>query len=69
MRKNTHQKSKRITLASGNRAVRIKAINLHINEQISRLTVVIQDELEKNPFISALFLFCNRQRHIHKVIW
>ncbi|MCK5734911.1 MAG: IS66 family insertion sequence element accessory protein TnpB [Spirochaetaceae bacterium] len=40
-----------------------------MRKQISGLTAVVQNELEKDPFTSALFLFCNRQRRILKAIW
>ena len=40
-----------------------------MRKQINGLAVVVQDELEKDPFASTLFLFCNRRRRILKALW
>jgi transposase len=40
-----------------------------MRKQIGGLSVVVQEELERDPFASALFLFCNRQRRILKALW
>ena len=40
-----------------------------MRKQITGLAVVVQDEMDLNPFSTALFLFCNRERKILKALY
>ena len=40
-----------------------------MRKQISGLSVLVQEELERDPFAACLFLFCNRQKRILKGLW
>lgn len=50
----------RIYLAVGNTDMR-KAIN--------GLSIMIEDQLELNPFSGSLFVFCNRRRNMIKILY
>jgi len=41
-----------------------------MRKSIDGLSVLVQEEMEKNPFSRALFLFCNRRRtHLKALYW
>ena len=40
-----------------------------MRKQIGGLSVIIEDQLQQDPFGASLFLFCNRERKIIKAIW
>jgi transposase len=40
-----------------------------MRKQINGLSVLVEQELELDPFEHAVFLFCNRQRRILKAIY
>lgn len=54
----------------------LNAIDIYIwpghtdmRKQIIGLTCIVQDEMELNPFLDAVFLFCNRERKILKALY
>ena len=40
-----------------------------MRKQINGLSVIVQDQLEMDPFSGSLFVFCNRTRKLLKVIY
>ena len=40
-----------------------------MRKQINGLAVVAEQQMDRDPFESALFLFCNRQRRILKALY
>jgi transposase len=40
-----------------------------LRKAINGLTVLVQNEMKNDPFSKSLFLFCNRQRKILKIIY
>ncbi|MBN1499003.1 MAG: IS66 family insertion sequence element accessory protein TnpB [Spirochaetes bacterium] len=40
-----------------------------MRKQINGLSIIVEEELEFDPFSGHLFMFCNRQRKILKVIY
>ena len=40
-----------------------------LRKAINGLTVLVQNEMENDPFSKSLFLFCNRQRKILKIVY
>ncbi|NPD75580.1 IS66 family insertion sequence element accessory protein TnpB, partial [Oceanispirochaeta sp. M1] len=47
----------------------IKPGRTDMRKQINGLTVIVQDDMELNPFSSSIFLFCNRERKILKALY
>ena len=40
-----------------------------LRKAINGLTVLVQNEMKNDPFSKSLFLFCNRQRKILKIVY
>jgi transposase len=40
-----------------------------MRKQINGLSIIVQEEMEKDPFSKALFLFCNKSRKLLKIIY
>jgi transposase len=40
-----------------------------MRKQINGLSILVQDELKLDPFSGALFLFCNKRRHLLKILY
>jgi transposase len=40
-----------------------------MRKQINGLSVLVQQELKLDPFSGALFVFCNRRRHLLKILY
>jgi transposase len=40
-----------------------------MRKQINGLSILIQEELKLDPFSGALFLFCNKRRHLLKILY
>ena len=40
-----------------------------MRKQINGLSIIIENELHIDPFSSSLFLFCNKQKKILKILW
>ena len=40
-----------------------------MRKQINGLAIVVAEELKLNPFSGALFLFCNKRRHLLKILY
>lgn len=40
-----------------------------MRKQINGLSVVVQDQLEMDPFSGNMFVFCNRSRRLLKVVY
>lgn len=40
-----------------------------MRKQINGLSILVQEQLEKDPFSGHLFLFCNRSRRLLKAIY
>ena len=47
----------------------VKPGNTDMRKQINGLSVIVQEELELDPFSGALFLFCNKRRHLLKILY
>jgi transposase len=47
----------------------IKPGRTDMRKQINGLTVIVQDDMELNPFSPSIFLFCNRERKILKALY
>ena len=40
-----------------------------MRKQINGLSILVQDDLKLDPFSGALFLFCNKRRHLLKILY
>jgi transposase len=40
-----------------------------MRKQINGLSILVQEELKLDPFSGALFLFCNKRRHLLKILY
>ena len=40
-----------------------------MRKQINGLSILVQQDLKLDPFSGALFLFCNRRRHLLKILY
>ena len=47
----------------------VKPGTTDMRKQINGLSVLVRQELNLNPFSGALFVFCNRRRHLLKVLY
>ncbi len=47
----------------------IKPGSTDMRKQINGLTIQVQEIMEMDPFSGALFMFCNRQRKLLKIIF
>ena len=47
----------------------VKPGKTDMRKQINGLSVIIQEELKLDPFSGALFLFCNKRRHLLKILY
>ena len=47
----------------------IKSGSTDMRKQINGLTIQVQEVMEMDPFSGALFMFCNKQRKLLKIIY
>lgn len=47
----------------------IKPGQTDMRKQINGLSVIVQDQLEMDPFSGNLFAFCNRSRRLLKIVY
>ena len=47
----------------------VKPGETDMRKQINGLSIIVQEELELDPFSGALFLFCNKRRHLLKILY
>lgn len=47
----------------------VKPGKTDMRKQINGLSVIVQEELKLDPFSGALFLFCNKRRHLLKILY
>ena len=47
----------------------VKAGSTDMRKQINGLSIQVQEIMEKDPFSGSLFMFCNKQRKILKMIY
>ena len=47
----------------------VKAGSTDMRKQINGLSIQVQEIMEKDPFSGSLFMFCNKQRRILKMIY
>jgi transposase len=40
-----------------------------MRKQMASLAVLVQEQLQQNPFSKSLFLFCNRKRNLLKILY
>jgi len=40
-----------------------------MRKQINGLSILVQEDLEKDPFSGSLFMFCNRNRKLLKILY
>ncbi|GHU64808.1 hypothetical protein FACS189447_02460 [Spirochaetia bacterium] len=40
-----------------------------LRKAVNGLTVMIQEQMEKDPFNGSVYLFCNRDRKLLKAVW
>ena len=40
-----------------------------LRKAVNGLTVLIQESMQYDPFTGSVYLFCNRERKLLKVIW
>ena len=40
-----------------------------LRKAVNGLTLLVQNEMENDPFSKSLFLFCNRQRKLLKIVY
>jgi len=50
-------------------AIYVKPGATDMRKQINGLGVIVEEELELDPFSGALFLFCNKQRRLLKILY
>ena len=50
-------------------SIYVKVGSTDMRKQINGLTIQVQEVMEKDPFSGSLFMFCNRQRKILKMIY
>jgi transposase len=50
-------------------AMYVKPGRTDMRKQINGLSVIVQEELKLDPFSGALFLFCNKRRHLLKILY
>ena len=50
-------------------AIYVKPGATDMRKQINGLAVIVEQELELDPFSGALFLFCNKQRKLLKILY
>ena len=50
-------------------AIYVRPGKTDMRKQINGLSVIVQDELKLDPFSGALFLFCNKRRHLLKILY
>jgi transposase len=57
-------------IASFNGAnIYVKPGSTDMRKQINGLTIQVQEVMEKDPFSGSLFMFCNKQRRLLKMIY
>ena len=47
----------------------VRAGKTDMRKQINGLSVLVQQELKLDPLSGALFVFCNRRRHLLKILY
>jgi transposase len=47
----------------------VKPGSTDLRKQINGLSILVQEDMEQDPFSGSLFLFCNRQRKLLKIIY
>lgn len=40
-----------------------------MRKQINGLSILVEEDMKQNPFSGSLFLFCNRQRRLLKILY
>ena len=50
-------------------SIYVRAGKTDMRKQINGLSILVQDELKLDPFSGALFLFCNKRRHLLKILY
>ena len=40
-----------------------------MRKQINGLSILVEEDLKRNPFSGSLFLFCNKQRRLLKILY
>ena len=50
-------------------SIYVKPGSTDMRKQINGLTIQVQEIMEKDPFSGSLFIFCNKQRKILKMIY
>ena len=50
-------------------SIYVKPGKTDMRKQINGLSIIVQQELKLDPFSGALFVFCNRRRHLVKVLY
>jgi transposase len=52
-----------------NLSIYVKPGGTDMRKQINGLASLVQEELQKDPFSGSLFLFCNKQRKLLKILY
>lgn len=47
----------------------IKPRPTDMRKQINGLSIIVEEELERNPFSGNLYLFCNKKRKLMKILY
>ena len=47
----------------------VKPGKTDMRKQINGLSIIVQQEMKLDPFCGALFLFCNKRRHLLKILY
>lgn len=47
----------------------IKPGYIDLRKQINGLSILVEEDLKHNPFSGSLFLFCNKQRRLLKILY
>ena len=50
-------------------AIYVKPGRTDMRKQINGLSVIVQEELQMDPFSGSLFLFCNKNRRLLKALY
>ena len=40
-----------------------------MRKQINGLSIIVQEQLKLDPFSGSLFVFCNKRRHLLKILY
>ena len=58
-----------IHLELGAARIFVRAGATDMRKQINGLALLVQEQMELNPFEAALFVFCNRSRQLLKAVY